>query len=96
LRLAGVSVCNRTAADQPDVELEIRLGGGIRTGRTGVDVMETATKLVKGSKTIERTSALNLHCYCVHSCIGIKAESPAVLNIDSSVYTVQSQSSYVQ
>jgi hypothetical protein len=29
---------------------EIRLGGDIRTGRTGVDAMKTVTKRVKGSK----------------------------------------------
>jgi hypothetical protein len=29
---------------------EIRLGGGIRSGRIGIDAMETVTKRVKGSK----------------------------------------------
>jgi hypothetical protein len=70
-----VSICNRTAAGQPDVESlsslgpeipllwwiskrEIRLGGGIRSGRTGVDAVETVTKRVKMvEKTIRRTSS---------------------------------------
>jgi hypothetical protein len=88
LRLAGVSICNRTAAGQPDVESlcplwapfrpsdddesknptsvggsrwvskrEIRLGSDIRSGRIGVDAVETVTKRVKMvEKTIRRTS----------------------------------------
>jgi hypothetical protein len=88
LRLAGVSICNRTAAGQPDVESlcplwapfrpsdddesknptsvggsrwvskrEIRLGGDIRSGRIGVDAVETVTKRVKMvEKMIRRTS----------------------------------------
>jgi hypothetical protein len=83
LRLAGVSICNRTAAGQPDVESlcplrapfrpnddgrssrwsmwvskrEIRLSSGIRSGKNGVDAVETMTKGVKMvDKTIRRTS----------------------------------------
>jgi hypothetical protein len=85
-----VSICNRTAAGQPDVESlcplwapfqpsddesknptsvgrsrwvskrEIRLGGDIRSGRIGVDAVETVTKRVKMvEKTIRRTSVLS-------------------------------------
>jgi hypothetical protein len=78
LRLAGVSICNRTAAGQPDVSAErrrwvqksyfckwsrwvskreIRLGSDIRSGKNGVDAVETVTKRVKMiEKTIRRTS----------------------------------------
>jgi hypothetical protein len=83
-----VSICNRTAAGQPDVESlcplwapfrpsdgddsknptcvggsrwvskrAIRLGSDIRSGRIGVDAVETVTKRVKMvEKTIRRTS----------------------------------------
>jgi hypothetical protein len=88
LRLAGVSICNRTAAGQPDVESlcpswapfrpsddgepknptsvggsrwaskrGVRLGSDIRSGRIGVDAVETVTKRVKMvEKTIRRIS----------------------------------------
>jgi hypothetical protein len=87
LRLAGVSICNRTAAVQPDAESlcplwapfwpsdddgsknhfcrwprwvskqEIRLGSDIRSGKNGVDAVETVTKRVKMvEETIRRTS----------------------------------------
>jgi hypothetical protein len=83
-----VSICNRTAVGQPDVESlcplwapfrpsdddesknptsvggsrwvskrEIRLGSDIRSGRIGVDAVETVTKRAKVvEKTIRRTS----------------------------------------
>jgi hypothetical protein len=43
------------------LEARIGLGGGIRSGRTGVDAMETVTKRVKGSKNNQAHTGVVLY-----------------------------------